>query len=210
MEKSPEQLRHDIGATRSEMEGTVGEIKERLSSEHIRGQMRETLRDKTRRVARAAGEAKDRMMERTRRAYSSTSGLVEDWTRTGRELGNEAVETVKKDPRTYISIGAAAGLATAGLIWALRRKSGNGREDEEMYAAYPERSSSMGLGQQPLEPSTTMEDVGVSAGREMGMESEGSRFGRYMKENPLLVSLGLLTLGSILGAFLPEVWKIRK
>lgn len=109
-EKDPAEIRSDIEETRAHLGETMEEIKERFSSEHVKSHVREAT----------IGRAKDAMKTTAERA---------------RELSSAALETVKRDPLPYLSIGAGLGMGIGGLFWLLSRHGKNGhgyRYEEEL------------------------------------------------------------------------------
>jgi len=101
-EKNPAEIRSEIEETRAQLGETVEEIKERFSSEQNE----------------VAGEGSgDRA--RQRRDGRRPPGRRAD-------LSASAVETVRRDPLPYLSIGAGFGIGIGGLIWLLRKRNGNG------------------------------------------------------------------------------------
>ncbi len=104
-EKDPAEIRCDIEETRAHLGETVEEIKERFSPEHVKAQVREAT------VGRATGAMRGAMRTTAERA---------------RELSTSALETVKRDPLPYLSIGAGLGMGLGGLFWLLSRQEKNG------------------------------------------------------------------------------------
>lgn len=60
-ERTPEEIEADIIETRMCLEGTVDEIKERFSSEHVRSQVRDATIGKAKRAIRKNGERAKQM-----------------------------------------------------------------------------------------------------------------------------------------------------
>ncbi len=104
-EMNPEAIRSDLEETRAHLGETVEEIKERFSPEHMTSHAREAT----------LGRARSVMQTTAQRA---------------RDLGSSAVESVKRDPLPYVSIGAGLGIGIGGLVWLLSRKHENGYSEE--------------------------------------------------------------------------------
>ncbi len=88
-EKGPEEIRADIARTRAEMGETISSIKEKLSPEHFKEQIREKVIESTtvraKKIAHVTGEK-------------------------AREVGSTILETVKHNP-------IPVGLIGMGLVW---------------------------------------------------------------------------------------------
>src|ERR1041385_2182874 len=99
----PEQMRAEIEDTRAEMSQTINEIQERLSPEHLMGQVKETVREatigKVERVMETIGE----MTEPAREAMSRAGTTIKE---AGQEVGNG----IWKNPIPIALIGLGVGM----------------------------------------------------------------------------------------------------
>lgn len=95
-ERRPEEIEADIEKTRAGLEGTVDEIKERFSSEHVRSQVRDATIGKARRMIRRGGER-------------------------AKQMGGRVTERVKTSAftRTITNNPIPAALAGVGLGWLI-------------------------------------------------------------------------------------------
>src|SRR5919112_995702 len=84
-DQNTEQLRADIEDTRADLSETINEIQERLSPDHLMGQVKETVREatigKVERIMETIGEMTEPAREAMGRAGTT---IVEG----GREIGN--------------------------------------------------------------------------------------------------------------------------
>src|SRR5829696_5380745 len=108
-----EQIRAEIEDTRAEMSQTINEIQERLSPEHLMGQVKETVREatigKVERVMETIGE----VTEPAREAMSRAGTTIKD---AGTSVGNR----MWKNPIPIALIGLGV-----GMLW-MRSRRGNG------------------------------------------------------------------------------------
>ena len=84
-----EQIRAEIEDTRAEMSQTINEIQERLSPEHLMGQVKETVREatigKVERVMDKVGETISEVAEPAREVMDRAGTAIKE---TGRTVGN--------------------------------------------------------------------------------------------------------------------------
>ena len=117
LEEDPEQLRAEIEDTRAEMSQTINEIQERLSPEHLMGQVKETVREatvgKVERVMQRAGETISDMAEPAREAMGRAGSAIAE---TGRTVGN----SMWRNPIPVALIGLGVGMLV------MRSRRGNG------------------------------------------------------------------------------------
>ena len=116
-EEDPEQLRAEIEDTRAEMSQTINEIQERLSPEHLMGQVKETVREatvgKVERAMQRAGETISDMAEPAVEAMGRAGSAIAE---TGRSVGN----SIWRNPIPVALIGLGVGMLV------MRSRSGNG------------------------------------------------------------------------------------
>jgi ElaB/YqjD/DUF883 family membrane-anchored ribosome-binding protein len=129
-DENPEQLRAEIEDTRAEMSQTINEIQERLSPEHLMGQVKETVRDatvgKVERVMHQAGETIADVTEPAREAMGRAGTVIKE---TGRSVG----QSMWRNPIPVALIGLGLGM----LVMRQYRGSGG---DYERRGRTPRRS----------------------------------------------------------------------
>lgn len=117
VDENPEQLRAEIEDTRAEMSQTINEIQERLSPEHLMGQVKETVREAT--VGRVeefmqrAGETISEVTEPAREAMGRAGSAIAE---TGKSVGN----SMWRNPIPVALIGLGVGMLM------MRSRRGNG------------------------------------------------------------------------------------
>jgi hypothetical protein len=116
-EREPGEIRQEIERTREEMGDTIDEIRERLSSEHIKGRIREETVGRGRSMWHRASE-------KTRAA------------------GSTVAEEVRSNQAPYIMMGLGLGVAIGGLSWLMKRREGDGYG--ELPEIYPESEKEFG------------------------------------------------------------------
>ena len=118
-DENPEQLRAEIEDTRAEMSQTINEIQERLSPEHLMGQVKETVREatvgKVERVMQRAGETIADVTEPALEAMGRAGSAIKE---TGRSVGN----SMWRNPIPVALIGLGVGMLV------MRRYRGDGRD----------------------------------------------------------------------------------
>src|SRR6185503_6207812 len=80
-----EQLRADIKDTRADMSQTINQIQERLSPEHLMGQVKETVREATIGKVEKVMETIGEMTEPAREAMGRAGTTIKE---AGQEVGN--------------------------------------------------------------------------------------------------------------------------
>jgi len=130
VDENPEQLRAEIEDTRAEMSQTINEIQERLSPEHLMGQVKETVREatvgKVERAMHRAGETISDVAEPALEAMGRAGTTIKE---TGRSMG----QSMWKNPIPVALIGLGLGMLV------MRKYRGNGG-DYEMRNRTPRRS----------------------------------------------------------------------
>ena len=102
------QIHADIDRTRAEMSEAIEEIKERLSPEHIKTEVKNRVQDATvGRAKRFRAVASDRI--------KGASGRVRDW-------GTKAVDSAKHNPSRLILVGTGIGAGIAATLLLRKRK----------------------------------------------------------------------------------------
>jgi ElaB/YqjD/DUF883 family membrane-anchored ribosome-binding protein len=154
-DENPEQLRAEIEDTRAEMSQTINEIQERLSPEHLMGQVKETVREatvgKVERAMQRAGETIADVTEPAREAMGRAGTVIAE---TGKSVGN----SMWKNPIPVALIGLGLGLLV------MRKYRGNGG-DYEMGHTTPRRRQHYGSDEMQYG-----EDRGTTTGSRMNTE----------------------------------------
>lgn len=116
-DENPEQLRAEIEDTRAEMSQTINEIQERLSPEHLMGQVKETVREatvgKVEEFMQRAGETISDVTEPAREAMGRAGSAIAE---TGKTVGN----SMWRNPIPVALIGLGVGMLV------MRSRRGNG------------------------------------------------------------------------------------
>lgn len=117
VDENPEQLRAEIEDTRAEMSQTINEIQERLSPEHLMGQVKETVREatvgKVEEFMQRAGETISDVTEPAREAMGRAGSAIAE---TGKTVGN----SMWRNPIPVALIGLGVGMLV------MRSRRGNG------------------------------------------------------------------------------------
>src|ERR1051325_11451833 len=112
-DQDPEQIRAESEDTRDEMSQTINEIQERLSPDHLMGQVKETVREatigKVERIMETIGEVTEPAREAMSRAGTTIKAA-------GQEVGNG----IWKNPIPIALIGLGVGM----LFMKSRRGNG--------------------------------------------------------------------------------------
>ena len=234
LEENPEQLRADIEDTRAEMTQTLNEIQERLSPEHLMGQVKETVREATvGKVEQFMHKAGETIADATEPALEAMGRAGTAIKETGRSVGN----SMWRNPIPVALIGLGLGMI------AMRRYRGNGGDygesryrprgsrryvsgDEMQYgesmgaASYADTGSRMNTrtstrgGSSALnsvkETASDLANRSTTALSNLGTKAKdsastaGRRFGQVLRENPLAVGAVAVAAGTAVGLALPS------
>ncbi len=224
-----EQIRADIEDTRAEMSQTINEIQERLSPEHLVGQVKETVREATIGKVERVMETISEATEPARQAMGRAGTAIAE---TGKTVGN----SMWKNPIPVALIGLGVGLLV------MRRYSGNGGDGYEKprvtggrrrsmmmdtdYEAgevrYGERYGNRTGTQSGTQYGTSgmMHNVKETAGDLAHRSTEalnnltskvshtasdlGTRCGQLMRTNPLAMGAVAVAAGTAVGLMLPS------
>ena len=207
-EEDAEQIRAEIEDTRADMSQTINEIQERLSPEHLMGQVKETVREatigKVERVMETIGE----VTEPAREAMSRAGTTIKE---AGTSVGNR----MWKNPIPIALIGLGV-----GMLWMRSRRgngydlsqttrrqnlSGGGQLDQTRYAG-----SGTGALNQVKESASDLANRSTEALSNLGSKARESasevttRFGQLLRENPLAVGAVAVAAGTAVGLALPS------
>jgi ElaB/YqjD/DUF883 family membrane-anchored ribosome-binding protein len=207
-----EQIRAEIEDTRAEMSQTINEIQERLSPEHLMGQVKETVREatigKVERVMDKVGETIGEVAEPAREAMDRAGTSI-------KETGRSVADGVWKNPIPVALIGLGLGM----LMVRRFRGDGNGY-DYQTRRTTPRVRRPNTLGQMQNETASTLGQVRETASdlatrstetlSNLGTKAKdsaaaiGTRFGQVLRENPLAVGAVAVAAGTAVGLVLPS------
>src|ERR1041384_1518434 len=218
-DQDPDQIRAEIEDTRAEMSQTINEIQERLSPEHLMGQVKETVREatigKVERVMETIGEVTEPAREAMSRAGS-----------TIKEAGTSVGNSMWRNPIPFALIGLGV-----GMLW-MKSRRGNGYSDwSRSTSLRPKRQNLSGASQTNQMGQTrtttggaynegTFDQVKETAGNLANRSTEAlnnlgskakesatevsNRFGQLLRENPLAVGAVAVAAGTAVGLALPS------
>ncbi|MEN3328056.1 MAG: hypothetical protein V7638_2863 [Acidobacteriota bacterium] len=221
-DENPEQIRAEIEDTRADMSQTLNEIQERLSPDHLMGQVKETVRDatigKVERVVETVGETISEVTEPAREVAVLAGNAI-------KEVGTQVADKIWKNPIPVALIGLGVGMLV------VRNFSNGGTRSTG--STLPNRRSNYALGDvggvgavgqsQQTQQSTgasTLNQVKESASdlasrakdsatdlayrAKDSASSVGTRFGALCRENPLAVGAVAVAAGTAVGLMLPS------
>lgn len=210
-DENTEQLRSDIEGTRAEMSQTINEIQERLSPEHLMGQVKETVREatigKVERVMEQVGGTIAEVTEPAREAMSRAGTAIKE---TGMSVGN----SMWRNPIPVALIGL-------GLGWLMVRRYGGNGGDYETPGTRPrtrlnistdprEYGATTGSLDQVKETASQLANRSTTALSDLGTKAKdgasaiGTRFGQVLRDNPLAVGAVAVAAGTAVGLALPS------
>jgi len=225
-----EQIRAEIEDTRADMSQTINEIQERLSPEHLMGQVKETVRDatigKVERVVGTVGETISEVTEPAREVAALAGNAI-------KEVGTTVADKIWKNPIPVALIGLGVGMLV------VRNFSGGSYSSSTSTPrkTLPNRRSNYALGdvgdvgavgvagqprytQQQSTGASTLNQVKETASdlasrakdsatdlayrAKDSASSVGTRFGELCRENPLAVGAVAVAAGTAVGLMLPS------
>jgi ElaB/YqjD/DUF883 family membrane-anchored ribosome-binding protein len=202
--ENTEQLRADIEDTRAEMTQTINEIQERLSPDHLMGQVKETVREAT------IGKV-ERVMDKVGQTITEvTEPALEVAGRAGtaiKEAGTSVADSVWRNPIPVALIGLGIGMLF------MRRSRGNGGDgyDATTRTRTPKRTDLIGQRDQlqkgqlqdiATRSTNTLSNLGTKA--KESASAVTSRFGEVLRDNPLAVGAVAIAAGTAVGLVLPS------
>ena len=225
-DENPEQLRAEIEDTRAEMSQTINEIQERLSPEHLMGQVKETVREatvgKVERAMQRAGETISEVAEPALEAMGRAGTTIKE---TGMSVGN----SMWRNPIPVALIGLGLGMLV------MRSYRGNGGDYETRRKPHSRKyyeSDEMQYGENMGTTTGTRMNTGTSTGSNAlnqvketasdlanrsttalsnlstkakdSASTVGKRFGEVLRENPLAVGAVAVAVGTAVGLALPS------
>lgn len=228
-ESETERIKADIEDTRAEMGQTINEIQERLSPEHLMGQVKETVREatigKVERVMDKVGETISNVTEPAMEAMGRAGEKIKD---TGSSFGN----IVWQNPIPCALIGLGLGMFIVNRVrggdgrmssrsrtyrsefqtgMPMSRQAGMSRGPAGEYAGASRLYGSSGRGALGQMKDTAGDWAQGTADRvsHLGHEVKeqalraGRGFQHLVEENPLAVGAAAVAVGAVVGLALP-------
>jgi|KBSSwiStaDraftv2_1062776.scaffolds.fasta_scaffold339374_2 ElaB/YqjD/DUF883 family membrane-anchored ribosome-binding protein len=212
-----EQLRADIEDTRADMSQTINEIQERLSPEHLVGQVKETVREatigKVEKVMSSVGETISEVAEPAREMAGRAGNAI-------KEVGTTVADTIYKNPIPLALIGLGVGMLVmrnfGGQSYSTssRKLSPGRRSNYELGDVGQARQTQQSTGTSTLnqvkETASDLASRSTDALSNLGTKAKnsatavGTRFERMMHENPLAVGAVAVAAGTAIGLALPS------
>jgi len=206
-DEDTEQLRADIEDTRAEMSQTIDAIQERLSPEHLMGQVKETVREatigKVERVMEQVGGTIAEATEPAREAMGRAGTAIKE---TGVSVGN----SMWKNPIPVALIGLGVGLLMMrkyggnGDVYQTPRTRRNFRMDQSEYGATTGTLNQVKGTASDLANKSTEAISNLGTKARDSVSTAGSRLGQVLRENPLAVGAVAVAAGTAVGLALPS------
>jgi ElaB/YqjD/DUF883 family membrane-anchored ribosome-binding protein len=228
IDENTEHLRADIEDTRAEMTQTINEIQERLSPEHLMGQVKETVREatigKVGRVMEQVGETLSEVTEPAREMAGRAGTAIKE---AGTSVGN----TVWRNPIPVALIGLGVGMLVMqksrgrSYYSSTSRRSlpegsmaegslSQGRRSEYERGLVGQTNLMSGSGRSTLgqvkETASDLASRSTEALSNLGTKAKdgasavGTRFEQMMRTNPLAVGAVAVAAGTAVGLMLPS------
>jgi len=212
-----EQLRAEIEDTRADMTQTINEIQERLSPEHLVGQVKETVREatigKVEKVMSSVGETITEVTEPAREMAGRAGNAI-------KEVGTTVADTFYKNPIPLALIGLGVGMLVMrnfrgqSYSTSSRKLSQGRRSNYELGDVGQPRQTQQSTGTSTLnqvkETASDLASRSTDALSNLGTKAKnsatavGTRFERMMHENPLAVGAVAVAAGTAIGLALPS------
>jgi len=232
-DENTEQLRAEIEDTRADMTQTINEIQERLSPEHLVGQVKETVREatigKVERMVGQVGETLSGVTEPAREMAGIAGNAI-------KEVGTTVGNTIYQNPIPLALIGLGVGMlvvrnwggrsyssSTSSRKYLPNRRSnyalGDVGEAGDVsdytvgnvgQSRYSRQSTGAGTLNQVKETASGLASRSTEALSNLGTKAKDSasavtsRFERMMHENPLAVGAVAVAAGTAIGLVLPS------
>jgi ElaB/YqjD/DUF883 family membrane-anchored ribosome-binding protein len=218
-DENTEQLRAEIEDTRADMAQTINEIQERLSPEHLVGQVKETVREatigKVERVMSQVGETISEVTEPALEMAGRAGDVI-------KEVGTSVGDKIWKNPIPVALIGLGVGMLvmrsrgssyTRG--YSSPRPSSTGRRSNYALGDIGQTQQTQGAGtgastlNQVKETASDLANRSTQALSDFGTKAKNSasavttRFEQMMHENPLAVGAIAVAAGTAVGLVLP-------
>lgn len=206
-----EHIRAEIEDTRAEMSQTINEIQERLSPEHLMGQVKETVREatigKVERIMDKVGETIGGVAEPAREAMDRAGTAI-------KYTSKSVADSVWRNPIPVALIGLGLGML------AVRRFRGGNGYDYKTRDTTPRYRRPNTLAQTETETTGTLDQLKDSASNlatrstnalsDLGTKAKdtasglGTRFEQVLRSNPLAVGAVAVAAGTAVGLVLPS------
>jgi ElaB/YqjD/DUF883 family membrane-anchored ribosome-binding protein len=218
-EENPEQIRAEIEDTRAVMSQTINEIQERLSPDHLMGQVKETVRDatigKVERVVDRVGETISEVTEPAREVAGLAGNAI-------KEVGTTVADKIWKNPIPVALIGLGVGMilvrnfsgrsygSTGSSETSLPNRRGNYELGDVGRMPRTQTSSGTSTLNQVKETASDLASRSTDALSNLGTKAKnsasvvGTRFGEVLRENPLAVGAVAIAAGTAVGLVLPS------
>ena len=209
-----EQIRAEIEDTRAEMSQTINEIQERLSPDHLMGQVKETVREatigKVERVMERVGETISGVAEPAREVAGRAGTAI-------KEAGSSVADSVWRNPIPMALIGLGVGMLVMrnfrGQSYSSSSRSSSPRRPSNYTLGDVGQSRQMqgsGALDQVKETASDLANRSTQALSDLrtkamsGASTVTSRFEQMMRENPLAVGAVAVAAGTAVGLVLPS------
>ena len=194
-DQDPEQIRAEIEDTRADMSQTINEIQERLSPDHLMGQVKETVREatigKVERIMSQVGETIGDVMDPARDVMNRAGTTI-------KEAGTSVGYSVWRNPLPLALIGLGVGL----LFMKSRRGNGYGYDSTGTTTPRLRRQNFSGQSDLANRSTEALSNLGSRAKETASAAS--SRFGDLLHDNPLAVGAVAVAAGTAVGLVLPS------
>ena len=218
-DENPEQIRAEIEDTRAVMSQTINEIQERLSPDHLMGQVKETVRDatigKVESFVGTVGETISEVTEPAREVASLAGNAI-------KEVGTQVADKIWKNPIPVALIGLGVGMLV------VRNFSNGGTRSSSTRTTLPNRRSNYALGDaggvgarqtqstgagtlnQVKETATDIASRAKDSATDLAYRAKdsassvGTRFGELCRDNPLAIGAVAVAAGTAVGLMLPS------
>ena len=228
-DENTEQLRADIEDTRADMTQTINEIQERLSPEHLVGQVKETVREatigKVEKVVGRVGETLSEVSVPAREMAERAGNAIKE---VGTTVGNQ----IWNNPIPLALIGLGVGMLVMKNYLGSDGKISSGKQ---RYARIPQggqtnyavgdvgqprrtqQSTGQSMAQQTMnaasgtlnqvkETATDFANRSTQTLTDLGTKAKdgASRLGELMRENPLAAGAVAIAAGTAVGLMIPS------
>jgi ElaB/YqjD/DUF883 family membrane-anchored ribosome-binding protein len=196
-----EQIRAEIEDTRADMSQTINEIQERLSPDHLLGQVKETVRDatigKVERVVSSVGETISEVTEPALEVAGLAGNAI-------KEVGTTVADKIWKNPIPVALIGLGVGMLV------VRNFSNGGGVGAVGHSRQSLQNTGAGTLNQVKETATDLASRAKDSATDLAYRAKdsassvGTRFGELCRENPLAVGAVAVAAGTAVGLILPS------
>lgn len=212
-DENTEQLRADIEDTRAEMTQTINEIQERLSPEHLVGQVKETVREatigKVERVMERVGETISGVTEPAREVAGRAGTAIKD-------AGSSVADSVWRNPIPVALIGLGVGMLLVrnfrGQRYTSTRTKPQVRVPERGMSNQGQMWQTQGSGtlDSVRETASDLANRSTQALSDLGTKAKNTassvttRFEQVLHDNPLAIGAVAVAAGTAVGLVLPS------